>query len=81
VVTIKKQKRKLNWKPKITFEKLIEIMLKEDLKRWKLFLDGKIFPWDAPLYPSETKIITRLSHENKSSKTKVNIKKRYKNRS
>ena len=64
----KKAKSKLGWKPKITFEKLVKIMLDEDLKRWKMFLDGKTFPWDAPLYPSESKFITRLSEENKKMK-------------
>ena len=71
----KKSKRKLNWKPKVTFHKLVEIMLNEDLNRWKLFLDGKTFPWDAPSYPSESKIITRLSKENTS---KSSLKKRKK---
>ena len=61
----KKAKKKLGWKPKITFEKLVKIMLEEDMKRWKMFLDGKTFAWDAPLYPSESKFITRLSNENK----------------
>ena len=64
----KKAKSKLGWKPKITFEKLVKIMLDEDIKRWKMFLDGKTFPWDAPLYPSESKFITRLSDENKKMK-------------
>ena len=58
-----KAKKKLNWKPKTTFEKLVEIMVNEDVKRWTQFLDGKAFPWDAPLYPSESQIITRLSEE------------------
>ena len=49
--------------PKTTFEKLVEIMVNEDIKRWTQFLDGKAFPWDAPLYPSESQIITRLSEE------------------
>ena len=39
-------------------------MLNEDIKRWTQFLDGKVFPWDAPLYPDESRIITRLSEEN-----------------
>jgi hypothetical protein len=47
-------------------------MLNEDLKRWKMFLDGKTFAWDAPLYPSESKIITRSSKENTRSKIKRN---------
>lgn len=63
----KKARRKLAWKPKITFEKLVRIMLDEDLKRWKMFLDGKSFPWDAPLYPNEAKIITRKSRENEEA--------------
>jgi GDPmannose 4,6-dehydratase len=68
----KKAKRKLQWTPKIKFHELVEIMLNEDLKRWKMFLDGKAFAWDAPLYPSESKIITRLSEENTKSKIKRN---------
>ena len=36
-------------------------MVDEDIRRWKSFLDGKAFPWDAPLYPNESKLITRLS--------------------
>jgi GDPmannose 4,6-dehydratase len=55
----KKAKKALGWTPKVTFEKLVKIMLDEDVRRWKMFLDGKSFPWDAPLYPSESKIITR----------------------
>jgi GDPmannose 4,6-dehydratase len=58
--------KKLKWKPKIKFEKLVEIMLNEDLNRWQQFLDGHSFPWDAPLYPDENKIITRSSKENKN---------------
>jgi hypothetical protein len=37
------------------------MMLDEDIKRWKDFLGGKAFPWDAPLYPGESTLITRLS--------------------
>ena len=55
----KKAKKALGWTPKVTFEKLVKIMLDEDIRRWKMFLDGKSFPWDAPLYPNESKIITR----------------------
>ena len=57
----KKAAKQLKWKPKITFEKLVKIMLDEDIKRWNDFLNGKAFPWDAPLYPSESMLITRLS--------------------
>ena len=59
----KKASKKLYWKPKIKFEKLVKLMLDEDVKRWTGFLDGKKFPWDAPLYPDESNLITRLSEE------------------
>ena len=72
----KKAKKILDWKPKITFKKLVKIMLDEDLKRWKMFLDGKTFPWDANLYPSESKFITRLSDENTKKQIKKTSKKR-----
>jgi GDPmannose 4,6-dehydratase len=58
-----KAKKKLKWKPKTDFKKLVKIMIDADLKRWNQFLDGKAFPWDAPLYPSESQIITRVSDE------------------
>lgn len=54
-----KAKKELKWTPKIRFEKLIKLMVEKDLKRWEMFLDGKTFPWDAPLYPSEMKIIQK----------------------
>jgi len=71
---ISKAKKDLKWKPKITFEKLVEIMMEADLKRWKMFLDGKSFAWDAPLYPQERGIITKKSKENKSSKRSISRK-------
>ncbi|CUR50904.1 GDP-mannose 4,6-dehydratase [Nitrosotalea devaniterrae] len=67
-----KAKRKIGWQPKTNFEGLVKIMLNEDIKRWKMSLDGKFFPWDAPLYPNESKVITRLSKENIRSSTKYN---------
>ena len=57
--------KKLKWKPKIKFEKLVEIMLNEDIKRWEQFLDGTSFAWDAPLYPDENKN-TRLPKKQSS---------------
>ena len=35
-------------------------MIEEDLKRWKKHLDGEFFPWDAPMYPGESKMTTRM---------------------
>ena len=54
-----KAKEKLEWKPRTKFDKLVEVMVKEDLNRWKSWLSGERFPWDAPNYPSEDKILSR----------------------
>ena len=54
-----KAERKLGWKPKVGFDELVKIMVKEDLRRWERFLNGERFPWDAYNYPTETNIITR----------------------
>jgi len=54
-----KAKRCLGWSPKIKFDSLVKILVKEEINRWERWLDGERFPWDAPNYPSEAKIITR----------------------
>ena len=54
-----KAKQKLGWKPKVKFDKLVELMVKEDLNRWERWQSGEKFPWDAPNYPNENKILSR----------------------
>jgi len=54
-----KAQNKLGWKPKTGFDKLIEIMVKKEVSRWTRWLNGERFPWDAPNYPSENRILTR----------------------
>jgi GDPmannose 4,6-dehydratase len=54
-----KAKEKLKWEPEVKFEELVEIMVKEDLKKWENWQNGERFPWDAPNYPNETNILTR----------------------
>jgi len=54
-----KAEKQLNWKPRTKFNKLAEIMVREEVSRWKRWLNGERFPWDAPNYPSEAKILTR----------------------
>jgi len=38
---------KLGWQPQVKFERLVEIMVDEDLARWKRSLKGERFPWDV----------------------------------
>jgi len=54
-----KAKRKLGWVPKTKFNKLVELMVKEEINRWQRWINGERFPWDAPNYPSENRILTR----------------------
>ena len=49
----------LNWNPKTKFDKLIKIMVQSDFDNWEKYIQGDIFPWDAPNYPSEANIISR----------------------
>ena len=55
-----KAKQKLGWRPKVKFEKLVRIMVREELSKWQKWLEGERFPWDAPNYPSEDRIISRM---------------------
>jgi len=54
-----KVKKKLHWQPKVKFDQLVEIMVREDLSRWERWQKGERFPWDAPNYPSENRILSR----------------------
>jgi len=55
-----KAKRILKWSPQVKFHELVEIMVKADLERWEKWQKGERFPWDAPNYPSENKILSRM---------------------
>jgi len=52
--------RKLGWEPKVRFDELVEMLVEEDIRRWKRWSNGEKFPWDAPNYPSEARILTRV---------------------
>jgi len=41
-----KAKARLGWQPQVKFDRLVEIMVEEDLSRWKRHLKGERFPWD-----------------------------------
>jgi len=54
-----KAKQKLGWQPKVKFSELVEMMVKADIDRWQRWQKGERFPWDAPSYPNESKIMSR----------------------
>lgn len=54
-----KAREKLGWKPAVKFDELVKIMVDSDLNRWERWQSGERFPWDAPYYPNEAKIISR----------------------
>jgi len=61
-----KAEQELGWKPRVTFKKIVDIMVKADVERWQKYLQGEIFPWDAPSYSSEIDILSRtVSREGK----------------
>lgn len=54
-----KARNKIGWKPRVKFDELVNIMVREDLTRWEKWLNGERFPWDAPNYPTEANVLTR----------------------
>ncbi len=48
---------KLGWEPKIKFNEIVKLMMKAELKRWELYLNGDQFPWDVPNYPNENALL------------------------
>jgi len=64
----RKAEQVLGWKPKVSFRKLVELMVKADMERWQKYLKGEFFPWDAPNYSSELDVISRtVSREGRKS--------------
>jgi len=61
-----KAKRKLGWEPEVKFAALVDIMVNEDIDRWKKWQKGEFFHWDALNYDSEHNII--LSRDNYKGK-------------
>ena len=46
---------------KTKFNKLIKIMMDEDIERWTKFKNGEVFPWDVLSSIDESKTINRLT--------------------
>ena len=59
---ISKLNKLSSWEPKVKFKELVNLMVDSDLHRWSNYLNGEIFPWDAPSYPNELKINSRARH-------------------
>ena len=55
-----KAKQKLGWEPKVKFDQLVEMMVREDISRWERWQKGERFPWDAQNYPDENRILSRM---------------------
>jgi GDPmannose 4,6-dehydratase len=49
----------LGWQHATSFEKLVELMVDADIRRWQSWQAGKTFPWDAPFHTDEMRVITR----------------------
>lgn len=58
-----KAKKKLGWTPKTRFEKLVKIMVEEDISRWERWMKGEYFPWDAATSGDDSRVIF---HKNRS---------------
>ncbi|MEK6705777.1 MAG: GDP-mannose 4,6-dehydratase [Candidatus Poribacteria bacterium] len=56
----KKASLKLGWKCKTKFDELVKIMVTEDLTRWRRYMNGEHFPWDAPNHTENLRILTRV---------------------
>ena len=52
-----KARKKLGWRPKTTFKKLVKIMVEEDILRWQRWLKGEYFPWDAATSGYDSQVI------------------------
>ena len=54
----KKAERKMKWKPKTTFKKLVKIMVEEDINRWEKWMKKERQPWDAAMSGEDSNIIS-----------------------
>jgi GDPmannose 4,6-dehydratase len=54
-----KARKKLGWKPKTRFSKLVKIMVEEDINRWQRWLKGEYLFWDAATSGEDSRIIEK----------------------
>ena len=58
-----KAEKKLKWKPRTTFKKLVKIMVEEDIARWQRWLKGEQFPWDAATSGDDSYILSKRNRQ------------------
>jgi GDPmannose 4,6-dehydratase len=58
-----KAQKKLNWKPKVGFKELVQIMVNSDVERWTRWKKGEAFPWDAATSIDEYNRIVRKNYK------------------
>ena len=54
-----KVKKKLGWKPKTKFKKLVKIMVEEDINRWQKWIKKEYQPWDAAISGEDSYVISQ----------------------
>ncbi len=54
-----KAKKKLGWKPKTRFKKLVKIMVEADIERWQRWIKGEHFPWDASTSGEDSHVLKK----------------------
>lgn len=54
-----KARKILGWQPRTDALSLVRLMVEADYRCWQRYLQGKVFPWDAPNYPRETRLSRR----------------------
>lgn len=59
-----KAKKRLGWKPRTTFKKLIKIMVEEDMRRWEGWIKGEYFPWDAATSGQDSQVFSKWKKRN-----------------
>jgi len=57
-----KARKKLGWKPKTKFKKLIKIMVEKDLDRWQRWLKREYFPWDAVMSGDDSLVFSKAKN-------------------
>jgi GDPmannose 4,6-dehydratase len=58
-----KARKKIGWKPKTKFKKLVKMMVEEDISRWERWLKGEYFFWDAATSGEDSQIIAKKIHQ------------------